>query len=173
MGALGPANSLPNSVWTSAGGRGHTAAPSCRTEMPCFGAGLVSVSSGCLKDRDKDVRFGAASLGNLEAEVRRSPLDPQCNGRSWVIQSPNFQGALWVLRQGQKIHHLRKVLSELAFLASELGWGWEMAGGQPTSSGLYMNIHKAPTLVGCAGQPPVSSVPAAAAGLGLSDGALH
>lgn len=48
-----------------------------------------------------------------------------------------------------------------------------MAGGQPTSCGLYLHIHKPPTPVGCARQPPLSTVSIAVAGLGLSDRALH
>lgn len=37
------------------------------------------------------------------------------------------------------------------------GWGGGRWGGwQPTSSGLYLHIHKPPTPVGCAGQPPLS-----------------
>ena len=50
--------------------------------------------------------------------------------------------------------------------------------GQPTSSGLYLHIHQpplpTPTLVGCARQPPLSPVPAAASlELDLSDSASH
>lgn len=40
-----------------------------------------------------------------------------------------------------------------------------MAGGQPTSSSFYLHIHKPPTPVGCARQPPLSPVPVSAAGL--------
>lgn len=54
------------------------------------------------------------------------------------------------------------------------GREWEMRWwGQPTSSGLYLHIHKPPTVVGCATQPPLSPLPVAVAGLGLSDGALR
>ena len=41
--------------------------------MPYFGAGLISVSSG--RYREKDVHFGAASLGDLEAAARGSLLE--------------------------------------------------------------------------------------------------
>lgn len=48
--------------------------------MPYFGAGLVSVSSG--EYREKDVHFGAASLRNLEAEVRSSLLEASAMGEA-------------------------------------------------------------------------------------------
>lgn len=46
--------------------------------MPCFGAGLVSVSSGGY--RKKDAHFVAASLGNLEAKVRSYLLEASAMG---------------------------------------------------------------------------------------------
>lgn len=40
-----------------------------------------------------------------------------------------------------------------------------MVGGQPTSSSLYLHIHKSPTPVGCGRQPSLSPVLASAAEL--------
>lgn len=56
---------------------------------PIFWCWAGFSSLRCLRHREKDVQFGAAPLGNLEAEVRSSP-GGQCNGRSWVIHSPTF-----------------------------------------------------------------------------------
>lgn len=70
-----PSDSFLSSVQASAGGRDHAASPSCRSEIPWFAVGLIPVFSGCLRDREKDVHVGAASLGNLKAEVRSFPLE--------------------------------------------------------------------------------------------------
>lgn len=47
-----------------------------------FGAGLVSISSGCVRGKEKDVHFGADSLENLEAEVRSSLLEASVMGEA-------------------------------------------------------------------------------------------
>lgn len=125
------------------------------------------------RDREKDIRFGADSLGNLEAEVRSSLLEVSVTGEAGSFSPQNFKGLCGSLGKDRRDGTSAKSFLHWLFWASELGWEWEMAEGQPTSSGLYLHIHKPPILVGCSRQPPLSPVPVAAAGLGPSDGALH
>lgn len=82
----------------------------------------------------------------LVGEFGRSGAPPrgEYRGRSPVIQSPHFEETPQVLRQ-EEMAFQEGLLSAGFPWASELGQGWEMGEEwQPTSSGLYLHIHKPP-----------------------------
>lgn len=99
-----------------------------------------------------------------------------CNGRSLIIQSQNFKRLCGSLGNSRRDGISRRSSLSWLFWASELGWEWEMARvSQPAPASICIFISPpTPTLVGCARQPPLSPVPAAASSeLGQSDSASH
>lgn len=93
-------------------------------ELRCyvFDAGLVSISSGWERQGER-YSLWSWLTGEFGSRSQELPAGGQCNRRSWIIQSSKFQGALWILRQGQKRWHFSKVLSALAFLGIWVGVG--------------------------------------------------
>lgn len=100
-----------------------------------------------------------------------------CNGRSLIIQSQNFKRLCGSLGNSRRDGISKRSSLSWLFCASELGWEWDMAkGSQPAPACICIFIspppRPSPPLVGCARQPPLSPVPAAASSeLGLSDSA--
>lgn len=173
-GALGPANDLPYGFQTSAGGRSHIAFLQSWDAMflvlswfpypqETWGTGRKMIPLVLTPWRTWKQRSGAL-----------------CNGRSWIIQSQNFKRLCGSLGNSRRDGISRRSSLNWLFCASELGWEWEMAGGSqpaPASICIFISPSHPPTLVGCASQPPLSPVPAAASAalaseLGLSDSAL-